>query len=409
MQTMTPLTLAVCSALLGGGYDAREVLHQDGAIKVQQMKDYSGPFAHGEPRTYNSLLMGGIDRGRTYLKPADKEAQGVAGKDYSLLPTCYHHPLSPIGLVVQQFQPFHWPGMKLPAPPAAKDARPPLGVVGMYVGTMAAYAAPMQEVHFFESNPKIIDLCQPKKGEPFFTYIQDAKKRGATIKIFPGKERDTLAAKAPKNFYKVLVVEIATRERLEDILVELHTKEGMALLLDKLADGGILCYHVSNQFLNMVPVLADAAQSLGCASVVGHDAAPMPPNSSDRTHYSSEWVMIARDQNTLKRLQPPPGYQEQLKADHWHHGQPPYWHQPKATGKHLWTDNNKHYLKGLLRMSPFVKRVENQLGAAIQDVTGSWNASKVIHDSGVFLGLGKMVAQFREDDGQTIEDLQKGY
>jgi hypothetical protein len=369
---------------------------------------YSGPPYTG-PRTYNYLLFGGIDRGRCYLKPKDKTVQGVPGKDYSLLPTCYHHPKSPIGIVMQQFQPFHWPDAKNgpgtggPAKPVNQPAGrepPPIGVVGMYVGTMAAYAGPRQEVHFFEANPKIIELSVPKKGEPYFTYIEDAKKRGAVIKIFQGKERETVAARAPKGFYKVLVVEIATRERLEDILVELHTKEGMALLLDKLAGDGVLCYHVSNQFLNVVPVLADAAQALNCRCLVGHDMAP-EAKYGERTHYSSQWVMIARDDQLLKKLQPPPGYEHESKVIS-PQAKKPYWQEPKATGKHLWTDNSRH-------SSPLLRRAQNQLRTILQDVTGSWHVPKMVDDTRVFESLNALVVEIRENDDQTIEDLQKGY
>src|SRR5262249_25096116 len=154
------------------------------------------------------------------LKPKDPEAVGKPGQDLSLQPACYHHRRGPMGIVMNTLE--------------AKPGPPPFAVIGLEVGDMAAYAQPGQPVAFYETNPKGIGLSVHQKGAPYFTYIQDAKKRGAKVRIFQGQARELVAQKAPKNFYQVIEVEMCLRARLDDPCVELMTKEGMSLLLDKL-------------------------------------------------------------------------------------------------------------------------------------------------------------------------------
>src|SRR5262249_26302896 len=150
-------------------------------------------------------------------------------------------------------------------------SEPPIAVVGMYAGTMASYARPLQRFDFFENDDAIIELSLPKKGPGYFTYIRDAQKRGAIVNVFHGDERTMLAQKAPRNFYQAIFMEICPRDRLEDISVNMLTQEAMTMLFDKLAPRGILCVHVSNRYFDLVPVIADVAGSLGYSCRHGHD------------------------------------------------------------------------------------------------------------------------------------------
>jgi hypothetical protein len=206
MQLTSALALAMSSLLLGGSVQIDKVVFNENGIQVKRW-----PALGSELKPYNNLLFGGIDRGINYLKPADSALVGKQDADYSRLPSCYHHPLSPIGIVMKQWNAF--PGKEntysadarlsvsligLGASPLALEglpcsqlvelhSEPPIAVVGMYVGAMAGYARPFQEIHFFENNKTMIELSVPKTGAPFFTFIEDAKARGAHVKIFPAR------------------------------------------------------------------------------------------------------------------------------------------------------------------------------------------------------------------------------
>jgi hypothetical protein len=414
----------ICSLAQGGAPPSWNVAYRSGPIVVRKNVSPLG-------LPYHNLIIGGIDRGTNFLKPADKADYGDPDKDLSRLPTTYYHVRSPIAMVLQQWTSFSGPKslsatdarvatslVGLGAAPlsfdvlpngemAALGTQPAIGVVGMYAGTLAAYAQPFQTMDFYESNPKIIHLSLPKKGPALFSYIEDARARGANIRVFEGPARRTVALKAPKKFYQVLVVEICPHTRLEDLAVDLFTKEGMSALLDKLADDGILCYHTSNKYIGITPVLADVAESLGCVTVVGHDMA----YDQNTSAYSSEWTIVARKQDILSALKVPEKYKE--KAAFFFDE---YWKTLKPTGKHLWTDNSKHSLKGLRHMDPFMDRLGGAINLSLHISNGfvPWYALTGVPDppqvpyslTFSFSGLATFV---RDLTDPTLGDLQKGY
>src|SRR5262249_5020131 len=91
--------------------------------------------------------------------------------------------------------------------------------------------------------------------------------------------------------------------------------------------------HTSNRDWKLAPVVADVAQALGLECRVLRDNANA---EKDATHFSSEWVVIARKAEYLAHTKPPKS--EKYDID---------WQTPAATGKHLWTDAGPHSLEPL--------------------------------------------------------------
>jgi len=166
------------------------------------------------------------------------------------------------------------------------------------------------------------------------------------------------------------------------IPVHLLTKEAVEMYMSKLAPGGVLCVHVSNRHLNLVPVVADIAAAArvpkydpkhwgqyerdengqivmtNLASRRGRDNAPGSRASGGREglerrehigHTTSEWVMVARDRDDLNYLDEPADYdalRKELQARN-PNVQPdttPYWSTPSSTGRHVWTDDYSNLL-----------------------------------------------------------------
>src|SRR5262245_36524995 len=110
-----------------------------------------------QPLAYHSLIRGRIDFGRNYLPPAPASFRRLA--------STYHHPHGPVGRVMDKFNWFHdKPGAfhsdaRLPAAlvgafaasplTAAVSAwsEPPVAVIGLHAGELAAYARPLQQMH----------------------------------------------------------------------------------------------------------------------------------------------------------------------------------------------------------------------------------------------------------------------
>ena len=82
------------------------------------------------------------------------------------------------------------------------------------------------------------------------------------------------------------------------IPVHLVTQQALDLYLSKLAQGGILVFHISNRSLNLKPILADLADSRNLECIVFDDLKPSSLEGKD----PSEWVVMARSAPEISNL-----------------------------------------------------------------------------------------------------------
>lgn len=313
--------------------------------------------------TLRRLLVHDVAHAGQYLPPADPKDRNLAHKDFSRLPATYWHPQGPVGKILARYNWF--PGMentwrgdaRLPASLIAQGlshgpvpagqlvaawSEPALAALPLKAGAVAAYARPFQIVDFYEPNPGIHELSYPRQGEPKFTFVRDAHQRGAGIRVFQGKERELLANEAPRRFYHALFVD-SVRGDLADLAEDLLTREGMAALMDTVAERGILAYHVSNTRYDVGPVIADVAQSLKFACVLAEDK-----GRQGTGHYTSEWILVARHPLHLRHLN------QSTRHIRWSIL------ELKRPGQHVWTDAGPHERTVLERRE---KSVEGTLPA----------------------------------------------
>jgi hypothetical protein len=218
-------------------------------------------------------------------------------------------------------------------------SEPPYAAILIKDGCMASYARPFQCVDFYERNPAFISLSLPACNEqPRFTFIRDAKDRGANVRVLEGPERTVLAERGPKQFYHVLVVDIL-RGRTDVLAEELMTKEAMAKYFETLVDDGVLLIQTSNRTYNLSPVVADVAQSLGFPCVSLRDR-PATPGPGPRGHFTSEWVLVGRTAAVLARVR------AHMPANPAPNGLQIDWLPMNASGNPAWTDGSKS-MRGL--------------------------------------------------------------
>jgi hypothetical protein len=292
-------------------------------------------------------------------------------------------------------------------------SEPPYATIGLGTGTMASYARPFQHMHFYEIDNLIRKLSSPfdidKNGKvlpsskrAYFTYLQQAQQRGSLLQVLmgdarlrmaqpyknfneyndKGDRRDSLVAGGPENFYHLMVVDAFSSDAIP---VHLITKEAIEMYFAKLVPEGILCVHTSNRHVNLVKVVADVARSITwqegpeenlfvtlpggkvkwcrqrdvkdgseerhLVTLRGHDQAP---EGKTMGHYTSEWVMIARDIRVLNRLKEvvPENYSDDLRKaardDPSHfNGDEPYWNEPEPEGRYIWTDDYSNLIRVL--------------------------------------------------------------
>ncbi|MGQ0628838.1 MAG: spermidine synthase, partial [Phycisphaerales bacterium] len=140
------------------------------------------------------------------------------------------------------------------------------GFIGLGSGTLCSFTRSSVAVDFYEIDPAVVRIAQ---DPALFTYVERSRAKPAFI---IGDARVRLAERAratpPVEPYGLLLVDAFSGD---SIPVHLLTKEAFELYLHHLADDGLLAVHISNKYLDLEPVIAAAAESLGLVAHVRND------------------------------------------------------------------------------------------------------------------------------------------
>jgi len=170
-----------------------------------------------------------------------------------------------------------------------------VGIIGLGIGTMAAYCRPGDVYRFYEINPLVEQFAREH-----FTYLRDCPARK---EIALGDARLVMEAEPPQQF-DVLAVDAFSGDAVP---VHLLTQEAFAIYFRELKPNGVLAVHVSNRYLDLVPVVkkaADAFKRVAYLSASGSDEA--------RGLKASTWVLIGQREQlsrfaSLRELPPAAG------------------------------------------------------------------------------------------------------
>jgi spermidine synthase len=237
-----------------------------GVLKVSQGFDPEDTNWNGD--YFIRLTHGTTLHGKQFQDPARKEE-----------PITYYHRTGPVGQFCEAYN---------------RDPSRPLGVIGLGTGTMACYALPGQRLTFYDIDAAVRDISYTT--DRYFTFVADARKRGAEIDLVLGDARVTMERQnlADNEKYGLLVVDAFSSDAIP---IHLITREALRIYLDKLRPDGIVAFHISNRYLKLEPVLANLAKAEGLTALIQHD---------DRRGYlgktASTWVVIARQPEHLSRL-----------------------------------------------------------------------------------------------------------
>ncbi len=188
--------------------------------------------------------------------------------------TAYYTPASGIGLAI-----LHHPrrpyGLRI-------------GVVGLGVGTLAAYGRPTDSYRMYEINPDVIRLAEGAGG--FFTYLKNSTAR---IEVIPGDARlsmtHELNTSDPPRF-DLLAIDAFNSD---SIPVHLLTKEAFQIYLRHLQPDGILAVHITNKHLDLRPVISALAKQSRLQTV------QISTRRNQDSEYPSLWILATLNQHFL--------------------------------------------------------------------------------------------------------------
>ena len=154
-----------------------------------------------------------------------------------------------------------------------------VGVVGLGVGTLAAYGQAGDAMRFYEINPLVEPIARN-----LFTYLRDSP---AQITVVEGDGRASLE-REPAQGFDVLVVDAFAGDAIP---LHLLTREAMLVYLRHLAPGGVVAFHISNSYVNLAPEIRRLADAVGMRAREVESVA-MPAEGE----YRASWVLVSWDQ-----------------------------------------------------------------------------------------------------------------
>jgi spermidine synthase len=254
-----------------------------GILRIQDQRDTRG--------IRRSLTHGRVTHGFQYLDAGRRR-----------WPTSYFGPESGIGLAMR----FHPRRRRR----AAGDEGLRVGVIGLGVGTIAAYLQPQDSLRFYEINPRVAEVA----GR-FFSYLGEAP---GPIDIVLGDARVQLErelVQGPGQGYDIFVVDAFSSGAIPTHLLTVECAE---LYERHLNPEGLLVFHISNQAVDLAPVVRGLAERFGKSAVLVETA---PDDGRGISH--STWMIVAASTSFLNRSEV-----QAARKDAWP--------QPSAI---VWTDD----------------------------------------------------------------------
>lgn len=216
-------------------------------------------------------------------------------------------------------------GQILEAPPT-DDARRRVAVIGLGVGTLAAYARPGEAWDFYEIDPAIARVASDPS---LFSYLADAP--SGCIRLVLGDARIRLSQATQSTRYDVIVIDAFGSDAPP---VHLLTREALGVYRSRLREGGLILVNLTNRYLDLEPVLGGLARDAGMACRVRRDIAADAERRRARAQLGlleSIWGVLADRDSDLGTMAEDPRWREFTDAD----------------ARSLWTDDHSDLLSHL--------------------------------------------------------------
>lgn len=201
-------------------------------------------------------------------------------------PLTYYHQRGPLGDI-----------FALPIT-AKKDLK--VAVIGLGIGSTAAYARKGSQFTFFEIDPQIVNIAQNLN---FFSYLND-KKEHCRVVIGDGRLK---IQQEPEHSFDIILLDAFSSDAVP---VHLLTVEAMQIYLSKLAENGIIAVHVSNRYLDLRLNLNALARHHGLQMLYINDNAFDPSDSANFERSQAEYALFTKDMKAVN-------YLRHISSDEW--------------------------------------------------------------------------------------------
>jgi spermidine synthase/MFS family permease len=201
--------------------------------------------------------------------------------DLELQPLGYYHFLGPCGMIMNTIKTMRPEGARI-------------GIMGLGSGAIAAHGRKQDTITFFEIDPAVEAIARDPE---LFTFLQKAP---ADIEVRLGDGRKLIEESEEMGEAKYDLLH-ADAFSSDSIPTHLLTVEAINLYFDRLTDDGVVVLHISNRYLDLMPLVFElAVQTTPYAPLVAVDA--NIPEEQRMYRFASVWVVLTRNPETAERL-----------------------------------------------------------------------------------------------------------
>jgi len=198
-----------------------------------------------------------------------------AAPDRAAQPTSYFPPRSGLGLALRNF-------------PRQENQR--IGLLGLGVGTVAAYGKAGDVMRIYEINPQVVDIARNP-----FTYLALSKAR---VELAVGDARLVMEREAPQNF-DILIMDAFSSDAVP---VHLLTREAFEIYRRHLKPDGAIVVNISNRYLDLRPVVENAARRLGYEVItIDSDDGAGEDEDGGWWFYAASFMVLSRNKEFMSR------------------------------------------------------------------------------------------------------------
>lgn len=163
-----------------------------------------------------------------------------------------------------------------------------IGVIGLGIGTIAAWAKPGDQVRFYEINSQVVDLA-----ESLFTYLEDCE---GEVSVAVGDARTVLERELEAGGIQRFNALFVDAFSGDSIPIHLLTREAFELYLKHLNEDGVIVVHITNMHLDLGNQVRSLASELGLATLQIEYA---PDDGPERY---SRWVLVSANKELLDSI-----------------------------------------------------------------------------------------------------------
>jgi len=207
-------------------------------------------------------------------------------EDKRTLPTAYYGTAGGAGRTITALRKFR------SSPGDPKPLR--IGVVGLGVGTLAAYGRRGDYIRFYEINPEVTRVANDPS---FFTYLRDCQAR---LDVITGDARLSMESELQRNQpqqFDVLVIDAFTGDAIP---LHLLTQEAFEVYLREIRQrDGVMVLHITNTHLDLRRVMLKIAEHRQLHYALLHSE-----GDGMITTYN-DWVLLSRDQIAMNSIATP--------------------------------------------------------------------------------------------------------